>query len=127
VVRRGEKHGFCFEDNTTFRDWSQHPAEHPGVPQRPVYAHESSCGEERPYTTSIVHGLSMGWADTYPTSLPNQNIDITGLADGIYTVRVEVDGQHLVPETDETNNNATVRVQIQGRRVLVDASTATGF
>ena len=42
-----EKHGFCFEDNTTFRDWSEKPKEYPRVPQNPVYKHDhlrSTCG-----------------------------------------------------------------------------------
>lgn len=127
VLRRGEKHGFCFEDNTTYRDWLQMPEEHPRVPRRPVYKHELSCGVERPNATSMVHGLSRGWADTYPTSLPDQNIDITGLPDGDYTVRVTVDGQRLVPEADESNNTATVRVRVAGNRVRVDAASATGL
>jgi hypothetical protein len=122
-----EKHGFCFEDNTTFRDWSQKPKEYPRVPQNPVYKHESSCGELADDATSIVHGLSVGWGDTYPTSLPDQAIDITDLPDGDYTARVTVDGQRLIEESNENNNTASVRITVQGNRVTVDANSATGL
>lgn len=122
-----EKHGYCFEDNTTFRDWSQKPKEHPRVPQNPVYTHESSCGEQRPDATSIVHGLSVGWADTYPTTLPDQAIDITDLPDGDYVARVKVDGKGLIEESNEDNNIASVAITIKGNRVTVDRGTATGL
>ena len=126
-VAVGEKHGYCFEDNATYRDWSQKPAEHPGVPTRPVYKHSTSCGQGLPRATSIVHGLSIGWGDTYPTSLPDQDIDITGLPDGTYTVRVKVDEKNLIKESDETNNTATVKVTIRGKKVTVDTGSATGL
>ena len=87
-LRDGEKHGFCFEDNTGYRDW---PGRVSGSPANPVYTHATSCGEAQPSTTSIVHGLSKGWGDTYPTTLPDQAIDITGLADGTYQVKVTAD------------------------------------
>ena len=122
-----EKHGFCFEDNTTFRDWSQKPKEYPRVPRNPVYKHESSCGEEADDATSIVHGLSVGWADTYPTSLPDQAIDITDLPDGDYVARVTVDGKGLIKESNEDNNTASVGITLKGNRVTVDLRTATGL
>ena len=91
TVRRGEKEAFCFEDNTNYRDWGQRPAEYPRVPQDAVYTHEASCGEGDDLAIDIVHGLSPGWGDTYPTTLPDQGVDITDLPDGVYTVSVLVD------------------------------------
>lgn len=126
-VARGEKHGFCFEDNTTYRDWSEKPEEHPGVPQKTVYAHETSCGAEDPYATKIVHGLSVGWGDTYPASLPDQGLDVTDLPDGTYTVRVIVDGQNMIKESNEDNNIATVQIQLTRSKVTVLEDTATGL
>jgi hypothetical protein len=126
-VARGEKHGFCFEDNTTYRDWASKPEEYPGVPQKTVYAHETSCGSEDPYATKIVHGLSVGWGDTYPTTLPDQGLDVTDLPDGTYTVRVIVDGQHMVKESNEDNNIATVKIELTRSKVTVLEETATGL
>lgn len=125
-VRVGEKHGFCFEDNTTYRDWPGNPA-HPASPADPgVYRHETSCGEGQPQATSIVHGVSVGWADTYPTRLPDQYINVTGVPDGVYTVRVTSDQGNWFRETDERNNSASVQITIRGNAVTTVPGTATG-
>jgi hypothetical protein len=126
-VRRGEKEAFCFEDNTTYRDWGQRPAEYPQVPQDAVYTHEASCGEGDDLAIDIVHGLSPGWGDTYPTTLPDQGVDITDLPDGVYTVKVLVDTDNFVRESNERNNTATVVVRIKGDQVTPDPRTATGL
>ena len=106
---------------------SEKPKEYPRAPQNPVYKHDSSCGEQRPDATSIVHGLSVGWADTYPSSLPDQAIDITDLPDGDYVARVKVDGKGLIKESNEDNNTASVGITLKAGRVTVDVSTATGL
>lgn len=122
ALRVGEKHGFCFFDNTPYRDWVGSP-EHLEVPTQPVYTHDDSCGEDEPAATSIVHGLSVGWSDTYPTSLPDQGIDITGLPDGTYLVKVTADWQDLWDETDETNNSASATIRIEGDTVTLLSAT----
>lgn len=117
-LRVGEKHGFCFEDNTEYRDWVGNP-KHPEVPTSPAYTHEASCGEAHPDAISVVHGLSVGWSDTYPESLPDQGIDITGLPDGTYRVKVTADWQDFWRETNEVNNTATAQVRISGTTVAL--------
>ncbi|HYO38670.1 MAG TPA: lysyl oxidase family protein [Nocardioidaceae bacterium] len=122
-LKLGEKHGYCFEDNTS-RDstWSVTPAG--PQPASPVFANATSCGNNQPNATSIVHGLSVGWADTYPSSLPDQAIDITGLPDGTYTIRVTADWQGFWRETNDANNVATTVVRIAGNTVtFVSANT----
>lgn len=122
TLRLGEKHGFCFEDNTGYRDWAGSP-NHPEVPTSPVYTHTGSCGQGNPQATIIVLGLSVGWADTYPATLPDQGIDITGLPDGTYVVKVTADWQHYWRETNEANNSASARISISGNTVsLLSAS-----
>jgi len=118
VLKLGEKHGFCFEDNTSYRDWVGSP-NHPEVPTSPVYTHETSCGEGHPEATSIVHGLSVGWGDTYPSSLPDQAIDVTGIPDGVYTVKVTADWQNFWKETNESNNSASAQIRISGNTVTL--------
>lgn len=117
VVAEGEKHGFCFEDNTSYRDWPS--TGHNGAPRNPVYAPDNVCGVGQPSATSVMHGLSVGWGDTYPTSLPNQYIDITGLPDGVYTVRVSTDQANWFQETNDSNNFASAQIQITGSSVTV--------
>jgi hypothetical protein len=120
-LRDGEKHGFCFEDNTSYRDW---PSRHTnGAPSNPVYTHAASCGEGHPEAVSITHGLSVGWGDTYPSSLPDQGIDVSGLADGNYQVKLTADQFGGIKESNESNNTATALIKITGNTVtLLSAS-----
>ena len=98
----------------------------PGVPAEPVYTETGSCGEQQHDATSIVHGLSRGWADTYPTlTLEDQYIDITGLPDGTYVVQVTADWQHFITEVVEDNNSASAEVTIANGEV-VSAERLTG-
>ncbi|RYY47836.1 MAG: hypothetical protein EON53_07065, partial [Actinomycetales bacterium] len=61
--------------------------------------------------------------DTYPASLPDQGIDITGIPDGTYLVRVTADWQNFWQETNEGNNSASAQVRITGSTVtLLSAS-----
>ncbi|WP_148615345.1 lysyl oxidase family protein [Nocardioides rubriscoriae] len=122
VLKEGEKHGYCFEDNTTYRDWVGSP-KHPNVPLSPVYTHEGSCGEGQPQATRITHGLSVGWADTYPSTLPDQGINITGVPDGTYLVKVTADWQNFWRETNEGNNAATAKITISGNSVTLVSAT----
>lgn len=46
--------------------------------------------DEQPFYTCFNQGLSLGWSDTYPASLDCQWIDITGVAPGQYTLRMDV-------------------------------------
>jgi len=117
-LRNGEKHGFCFEDNTSYRDWPGNP-KHPAAPAQPVYTHESSCGHNDVNALSITHGLSVGWGDTYPVSLPDQGINVTGLPDGVYVVKITADWQNFYKESNESNNSASARVQITGNSVTL--------
>ncbi len=121
-LKQGEKHGYCFEDNTSYRGWPGSSA-HPNSPASPVYTPELSCGRNNPDATTILHGLSVGWADTYPATLPDQAIDITGLPDGNYTVKVTADWQNFWRETNESNQSASAVVKITGNTVqLVQAN-----
>jgi hypothetical protein len=122
IVRRAEKHGYCLQDNTTYDTM----AGEPGVPRKPAYPEATSCGKESPEALAIIHGLSKGWGDTYPSDLPDQALDITGLPDGEYTVDVHADVHDYVKESDEGNNEASIKVTIKGDHVTVHPSTSVG-
>jgi len=109
---RSDKRGFCFWDNIRYR------LTLPGAPQAPVYG-ESGCGDQGSLTTAV--GLSIGWGDIYPASLPDQNVNITGLADGRYRLVVTADPGGWFAESDETNNSTWVDFDLyrNGRRVRV--------
>lgn len=68
-VAAGHKQAFCLVD---WEPWSWPDA-----------------GEE-PFYTCFNQGLSLGWSDTYAASLDCQWIDVTDVAPGQYTLRMEV-------------------------------------
>jgi hypothetical protein len=116
-TRTGEKHGYCFEDNTGYRDWPSTGKN--GTPSSPVYTHDNACGVNKPDATQILHALSTGWADTYPATLPDQAIDVTGLPDGNYTVKITADWQGFWKEVSNSNNSATALIKITGNTVTL--------
>lgn len=93
IVAAGQKTSFCLLDvdhaNSSLR----------GTPSR---EHYNDCGQ--------FQGISVGWADVYDSGLPEQWIDITGVADGNYWLESVVDPSNRIVESDESNN--IVRVQI---------------
>ncbi|MDP3969858.1 MAG: lysyl oxidase family protein [Nocardioides sp.] len=122
TMRTAEKHGYCLQDNTTYPPM----AGRPGVPESIVYSDATQCAKGLPDTLAMIHGMSRGWGDTYPSSLPDQALDITGVPDGEYVVRVVADARDLIREKDETNNTASIRVRIAGDKVSVVPGSATG-
>lgn len=65
--------------------------------------------------TCEYQGLSPGWADDYDSSLDCQWLDITGVAPGQYTLRVTVNPDGVLPESNRANNIARVPVTIEPR------------
>jgi hypothetical protein len=101
-LRTAAKTTFCIIDTTRVKRMANSP-------KRPVY---TTC-------TSSVQGLSVGWGDTYPYSLPGQAVDITGLPDGDYTLRIDIDPKGRIIETDEDDNSSSVLLRLSGRTVTV--------
>jgi hypothetical protein len=62
-------------------------------------------------------GISAGWSDIYPASLPGQQLDLADVPDGPYAVRTVVDPLDLLLELDETNNDAVAYIEIAGTDV----------
>jgi hypothetical protein len=89
VVLTGRKQAFCIADMKQID---------PGVP-RPRY----SCTDQ---------GLSRGWADVYADDIDCQWLDVTDLASGRYTLRVTVNPDGVLPDSDLTNNVFTLAVSI---------------
>ena len=75
-----EKHGFCLFDNAPHEEF-EGPA-----PDDAAY----HCPSEED-ASSIRMGLSVGWRDIYPATLPNQFIDVTDLPAGRYRLWAEAD------------------------------------
>ncbi len=93
VVRSGGKISFCLLD---------------------VAKYVSSAGSARYGSCGQVQGVTAGWSDVYNRTLPDQLIDITGIADGNYFLEVVVDPDNQLVESNETNNITAIPVTIAG-------------
>jgi hypothetical protein len=62
--------------------------------------------------TCAYQGISVGWQDIYGTYLDCQWLDVTGVPPGSYLLRVTINPQALLQESDYSNNTATVPVTI---------------
>ena len=52
-------------------------------------------------------GLSVGWGDTYPLTLPDQYIDITAVTPGRYRLNVTADAAQSVSRDHRDHGQAT--------------------
>jgi hypothetical protein len=59
---------------------------------------------------SLRTGISVGWADIYRATLPDQYIDVTGLEPGTYILEVEVNPDGIISEKSRANNIARAQV-----------------
>lgn len=88
AVFTGRKQSFCLEDVKRIT---------PGLPARGY--------------TCLNQGISRGWADAYTRGLACQWIDITDIPSGEYTLRITVNPDHTLIESDYSNNEFTVAVR----------------
>jgi hypothetical protein len=91
VVATGGKVSFCLLDVTRY---------------------DSSAPSARYQTCGQNQGISVGWADIYDDSLPDQWIDVTDVADGEYWLEADIDPENRLRESNESNNIARVRVSV---------------
>jgi Lysyl oxidase/FG-GAP-like repeat len=63
--------------------------------------------------------LSPGWGDVYVTEVPCNWLDITGVPDGRYTLRVSVDTNRIVDQDNVLPDSAEVEIELAGDRVTV--------
>jgi hypothetical protein len=92
-ILRGRKQAFCLED---LDQWD--PTAGPAF-----------------YTCSY-QGISAGWSDIYSKYLDCQWLDITNVTPGDYWLRVTINPDQILIESDYTNNSATVPVTIPRTR-----------
>jgi hypothetical protein len=94
--RTGEKNTTCIMDTTRINS-----------NQSAIY---TTCG-------SRIQGMTVGWGDEYGYQLAGQSFDITGLPDGDYELRIEIDPHRRIIEANDTNNISSIVVHIQGATV----------
>jgi len=93
VVVRGRKQAYCMEDTAQY-----------------LLGPEIECGKVHDCSTQ---GISHGWSDLYGNALDCQWIDVTGIAPGAYTIRVELNPTRAFQEVSFDNNTAEVGVVIE--------------
>ncbi len=99
VVASSGKISICFMDFKHIPGWPQTAA--------PNYKFDECYG--------TVYGITPGWMDEYPSFLPYQWIDVTGVRDGQYYLVQSVDIQQTLREVDdedESNNTNWVKVEL---------------
>lgn len=106
--RETQKTSFCLMDSRKING---------GLPGAPGRARFRTCN-------SRVQGISVGWADIYGYRLPGQSFDITGAPFGDYEIRIIVDPQNRLAESNEGDNTSVVRVRISSGGARVVSSTS---
>jgi len=102
-VAEGHKASFCLEDSL---------CDPGGSPQR-------RCG-------SGIQGVSVNCGDLYARHLDCQWIDVTGVPDGFYTMRLHVNPDKLVIESDYGNNIIQCNIRIVAIYVSVISCSQSG-
>lgn len=94
-----------------------------GVPDTPnqTFIPQSNCSDP---TKPL--GWSVGWGDQYDQTDPGQPIDLTGVADGTYVLRAIADPNHVLTESDVTDNVTDTLLQLSGSSVSVLSQTTPG-
>ena len=96
-VTEGTKQGFCFEDSFKYEDG----------------------GKSKGYDCQN-QGITSGWGDWYYKQLVGQWIDITGVPEGDYIVRVTLNSGNIFDEGENRYSNVSeVRVRIPDPRKKV--------
>jgi hypothetical protein len=82
-------------------DYDDYDTSLPGSPNLPQYQGQNQY-----------LGISVGWADVYPSWFAGQFIDVTGVPSGQYWLETEIDPFNLLQEIDDTNNITRVLVNL---------------
>ncbi len=75
------------------------------------YQYPGTSGRGAHYTCSN-QGIEANWQDVYGSNLDCQWVDITDVEPGTYTLRVDLNFEHLLNESDYSNNQTEVTITI---------------
>jgi hypothetical protein len=103
ILRRYAKVGYCFFDQVELR---RRPA---GASPIPTFGKDTCDGRK---ALELEMGLSPGFGDPYPWTLPDQRLLISGLQDGVYRLWADADPDDWFRESDEANNRTWVDLRL---------------
>lgn len=66
-----------------------------------------------------VQGVSVGWSDTYDATAEGQELDLSNVSDGVYLVRSVINPDKKILESDYSNNEVNLRVEIRGESLVI--------
>lgn len=89
-------------------------------------AQQDPEGTETPRFHCGFQGIQSGWSDIYSAGLDCQWVDITDVAPGNYTLRITINSEQALPESNYLNNVAEVPVVVPPPRVT-DPTAACSF
>jgi Lysyl oxidase len=104
-VRTGPKVAYCLRDLRHTRPWLR---------RSPRRARYPACSTN-PFARQNTLGTSVGWADVYPPTYPEQWINVTGLRGCFAYVHI-ADPNNRIFESNEENNEAQVIVRLPFNR-----------
>jgi len=102
-LRRFPKVGYCFFDQGRLRN---------PPPTASTTRRFPKNGCSRRDALEVEMGLTPGWADPYQWTLPDQQILVTGLADGVYRLWADADPGDWFREGNEENNVTWVDLRL---------------
>ena len=105
--RTSAKTSFCVQDTLTI-SWQTPPF---GTDSR----HYVDCN-------GTLQGMSRGWADRYHSALAGQEIDITSLPAGCYTLRITVNPLGNLHETNAGDNGSDLPITLSSNAVSLGCS-----
>ncbi len=103
ILRRYRKVGYCFFDQARL---IRQPPDAPAVP---TFGKDACEGEG---TLELEMGLSPGFGDPYPWTLPDQRLLVNGLPDGVYRLWADADPGDAFIESNEANNLTWVDLRL---------------
>ena len=121
LVVRDRKSGFCLAD-------------HYGLARRRVAVFRGgtfygNCAASNPGALSVEQGTSIGFTDLYPAHFHGQNLELRGVAAGIYVLVHRANPTLQLEEIDYTNNAASLRIRLDwngGRPHVTTLRTCQG-
>lgn len=97
VLKGGSKLSFCLTDSDEYNL---------KLPSAPSDGEYFACDAKK-------QGISVGWADVYSSTLPDQWIDITNVKPAKYWLEVIADPHNRIIESNEKNNSTRIMVNLR--------------
>lgn len=97
IVATGHKQAFCLLDSAR--------VDIPGAPAAPRFHCE-------------FQGIQRGWADIYDAVLDCQWVDITDVPEGEYLLRISINPERIIAESDFGNNTVEIPVALPGPKPI---------